>query len=81
MYDEISDETYLKDDTSFLEKIDFDISTSDFTRVTEVNTDEFTLENRSDEQKFSLICELTNRDELLLRVVFALPKASRTGFD
>jgi len=40
-------QSYLKDDTRFFEKINFDISTSDFTSWTEVNTNKFTLDKKN----------------------------------
>lgn len=62
----------------------FNISSGQFSRGTEMNTDEFTLngtENTFSRTWLSLIANglLTKRDELSLRTVLALPKASNTG--
>lgn len=60
------------------------VGTSQFASVTEVDTNEFTLFGRVDrlaisEEDCKDVEQLTKREELSLRVVLALPKASSTG--
>ena len=55
--------SYLKDDTRFLQEIYFDISTSDFARITEVNTDEFALGNEKDDRQVSIQISMENQSD------------------
>lgn len=58
----------------------FDVGTGQFTSGSEVDTDEFTLGNSDVTlRNRDLIVRLTKREELSLRTVLALPKASSTG--
>lgn len=72
----------LGNDTSFLQQVGLNISTSQLSRSGEMDTDEFTLlidENQYFAIFYSIFRALTKREELSLRTVLALPKASRTG--
>lgn len=70
-------------DTSFLQQVGLNISTSQFSRSGEMDTDEFTLLIgillEFPKEFSSIFKALTKREELSLRTVLALPKASRTG--
>lgn len=60
----------LMGDTGFFQQISFDIGARNGSRAVELDSNEFTLKLKK---------KNTNREELLLRIVCALPKDSKMG--